>query len=251
MPGFSDEMRQKAMLALRTHTKPAVIWGALGMPMWPPSRVLGYTIPCPPRVTKAPEGFEDLMDREDQLKFCAKWYRSAVESRLGRCPPIKHSGPARRYFEPFLDVCLEHEVRPGAWVAWALDRILLRLPQSARKRFMPQMKTLLSLETLTKSRWAYREAEADYATAWFRPTEEGEKLLWRLRGLEADVFRLDDRTEANVLALSALHFPEGYYVAFKQTQEKSAQLEQEVVARIQLGHWVWPIPHRELRRAVG
>jgi hypothetical protein len=199
-----------------------------------PSEIL-VTTPPPPRV---PEHLE----RDEQLAFCARWYRAAVESRGVECPPLAPRGSHRRYFEDFLEVCLEKRIRPGAWVAWALDRILLRLPTNARRRFRPQIKVLLSPKTLSEGRWMFREAEGAYCTPALTRSAAGEAFMARRRELRAALMASGASTRAEADALAVRAFPEGYAAARRACAENTRAAGQEVLERIRFGEWVWALP---------
>lgn len=212
------------------------------MPPHPEPGEIHVTIPPPPRVP-------EHLDRDDQLVFCARWFRAAVESRGVECPPLAPRGSHRRYFEDFLEVCLEKRIRPGAWVAWALDRILARLPTHARRRFRPQIKVLLSPKTLTEHRWMFREVEADYCTPELRKSEAGEQLMAAWRQAKAEIAAGGATREAAERALRAA-WPEGYAPARRKAAENTRAEGQEVLERIRFGEWIWPLP-KALRGARG
>jgi len=186
------------------------------------------------------------MEREAQLAFVARWYRAAVASRLGACHPVPLRGPTKKLFEDALDVFLEKEIRPGAWVAWALDRVLVRLPANARQRFHPRVAQLLSPKLLTECRWMFRESAADYCTAQVRPSPAGEALLQRMRGLMSEACATRPRDAA---PLVARHFPEGFEAARKAARENTQRLGQEVRQEVQGGEWVWELPKALRKRA--
>lgn len=217
---------------------PAPAFGTQGMPPFPPASVTFYTRPCPPRVPA-------YLEKEDALKWCANWYRSAVESRLGKCHPIRLAGETRKYFEDALGIFVEHEIRPGAWVAWMLDGLLLKLPPHARKRFVPKVSTLLSPRMLSDFRWAYRNMELDYAVQAWMPTDEGQRLsdgMWEIaRRVRAGEDFSQEAIDAVVLGV----FPEGYRAAYTSAREKSKALGQETISRLHMFHWLWPIPKRK------
>lgn len=213
-------------------------WGHEGLPMHPTGDVFTYTLPGVPRVPAALDG-----DRQAQMEWCAKWYRSAVESRLGRCPPVRVAGATKGYFEDALEVFVKSEIRPGAWVAWALDRILEKLPTNARKRFMPQVKTLLSPKTLSEFRWAFYEKEADWATQAVVRTDAGDELQRRMKLVEAEVLVMRAPRDPVVVGRAlARHFPEGWVAAVRAARERNEAQGQEVLTRIKLGHWLWGRP---------
>jgi hypothetical protein len=215
--------------------------GLNGLPPHPTADETCSQLPPPPKVPTYEDIPEDKV-RDAQLAFCAKWYRSAVESRVGRCRPIRMAGETRKYFEDALDVFLEHDIRPGAWVAWALDRILTKLPTNARKRFVPQTKMLLSPKTLTEGRWMFRESAGDYSVTALIPTRSGKEFGDRYRKLMLDVLGLPLRDRASIEPLVAAHFPEGASEARRIARENSMRVGQVVRERINEGRWVWQLP---------
>jgi len=217
-----------------------VEWGHGGMPWHPDVSVFNYSVRPPPRV---PAG----ASKEDQLEFCVRWYRAALESR-GREKRKVNLGQVREHFEDALELFLKHDVRPGAWVAWALDRLLYALPTNARKKFHPEVKRLLSAKTFEESLWKFREDEATYASAAWVLTPAGEELRARMHRLRWAVDALgSQRTEAQVKAMVAQHFPEGFEAACAATKENSRVQGQGIETRIQLGHWVWPVSKSLMR----
>ncbi len=213
------------------------------MPVHPEQADIFVNIPPPPRI---PEHLEI----DEQLVFCAKWYRAAVESRGCACPPLAPLKSHRRYFEDFREVCLEKNIRPGAWVAWALDRIVVKLPKNARARFRPQIKVLLSPTTLTEHRWMFREQEAEYCTPAIQLSRAGEAFMAKWRSAKLELLPAERRTpQAAALVLATL-WPEGYKQARDNCRENTAAEGQEVRERLQMGEWIWSIPKR-LRGARG
>lgn len=212
------------------------------MPPHPEPGEIFVTTPPPPRVA-------EHLESGDQLAFCARWFRAAVESRGLECPPLAPRGSHRRYFEDFLEVCLDKRIRPGAWVAWALDRILVRLPTNARRRFRPQIKVLLSSKTLTEGRWMFREAEGAYCTPHMAKSQAGEAFMAR-RYEVRDLILAAQASRAEADAIVARVFPEGYREARQACAENTRAAGQEVLERIRFGEWLWPLP-AELRGARG
>jgi len=239
-PGLPAHLRDLFDIQPGKNTKP-FFWGQDGAPTYPAVIDTHITIPPPPRV---PTG----RSREDQIAFCVKWYRAAVESRLGKCHPISLSGPVKGFFEDALDIWVEKDIRPGAWVAWALDRILLKLPPKARTRFHPQVKVLLSPKLLTEKRWMFREEEADYTTTVYQKTAAGEEFMRRFRSVEWEVRAIPGWTEADVRRAVERIFPEGYLAARRECRAKTESEGQGLRARLQLGGWLWKVP-RQLRGA--
>jgi hypothetical protein len=213
------------------------------MPMHPEQADIHVTIPPPPRIPVH-------LDENDQLVFCAKWYRAAVESRGCACPPLAPLRSHRRYFEDFREVCLEKNIRPGAWVAWALDRVMAKLPKNARARFRPQIKVLLSPTTLTEHRWMFREQEADYSTPTLQLSRAGEDFMAKWRSAKLELLPPERRTQLAAAQVLATMWPEGYKQARERCRENTAAEGQEVRERIQLGEWIWGLPKR-LRGARG
>lgn len=237
VPSDPVSLRLGALLSGLTPRAP-VSWGQGGLPPYPSTDTFMYTMPCPPKIPAY------LEEREEQLEFCLKWYRAAVESRVGKSY-VKLAGQTRGYFEDALEVFLAHEIRPGAWTAWALDRILLKLPTNARGRFTPQVKQLLSPKTLTESRWQYREAESSYATQGLVTTDAGWVLHDRMHKLETEVLKMEaPRSEAVVKKMVEAHFPEGWVTATRRTREKATHEGQNLITRLKLGHWLWPLPRQ-------
>ncbi len=213
-----------------------VRYGINGMPTRPPTGCVMYTLPGPPRV---PASYDD----EAKLKFMLKWYRVACRSR-GIEPPRNAGlkGKSRKWFEDALDIFEEHDIAPGAWVAWSLDRVLLPMPPNARKRYVPMLKHLFSPKALVENRWQFRNMEADYTTPHLKHSPWGELFVKRFNAMERDVLASLDRSELAIKAIVARHFPEGYAAALKKSQENSLACEQEVLAQIARGNWLWPLP---------
>jgi len=209
------------------------------MPPHPLPEEIHVTIPPPPRVPPH-------LDPDEQLAFCARWYRSAVESRGIECHPLAPKGSHRRYFEDFRDICLEHDVRPGAWVAWALDRILVKLPTHARRKFRPSVKVLLSAKTLTESRWMFREEDGEYCTPRLVKSEAGEQLMQVWRQVKLSIAPTAMRTKAAAERILAEAWPEpgGYKAARAECAAKTARVGQDVRDRIWMGEWIWDLPKR-------
>ena len=239
--GKSPELAKLWRQLLAPRPAPAVAVEDL-MPVHPGPEEIHVTVPPPPRIPLH-------LEPDEQLIFCAKWYRAAVESRGLRCPPLAPLRSHRRYFEDFREVCLEKEIRPGAWVAWALDRVLLQLPTNARKRFSPPIKVLLSPKTLTEQRWMFREQEAEYCTPHMNKSRAGEAFMEKWRRVKLHL-RDGARTKEHAERLLAEAWPEGYKLARARCRENTAAEGQEVRERIQLGEWIWAIPKR-LRGARG
>lgn len=205
------------------------------MPPHPEPGEILVTVPPPPRVA------EHLGD-DEQLAFVARWYRAAVESRGVECPPLAPRGSHRRYFEDFLEVCLEKQIRPGAWTAWALDRVVARLPTHARRRFRPQLKVLLSPRTLTEGRWMFREAEAAYCTPRLERSAAGAAFMARRAEVRHRLLAAGVATREGADAVVAEVFPEGYARAREACAANTAAAGQELRERIRFGEWVWPTP---------
>lgn len=213
------------------------------LPVHPEQADIFVTIPPPPRIPPH-------LEVDDQLVFCAKWYRAAVESRGCACPPLAPLKSHRRYFEDFREVCLEKNIRPGAWVAWALDRIVAKLPRNARARFRPQIKVLLSPTTLTEQRWMFREVEAEYCTPVLQLSRAGADFMARWRSAKLELLPPERRTQRSADLVLATLWPEGYKQARERCRENTAAEGQEVRERILLGEWIWSLPKR-LRGARG
>jgi hypothetical protein len=241
-PMPADFAAQYGKLAKLYWGRPAgagpVRYGINGMPTRPPTGCVMWTLPGPPRV---PAKFDD--DREAKLKFLLKWYRAALLSRDIEPPRnVGLKGQSRKWFEDALDIFEEADIAPGAWVAWSLDRVLLTLPPNARKRYVPMLKQLFSPKALVENRWQFRNMEADYTTPHLQFSEEGKRLYPRFNAMVREVSQSHDRSERAITAIVAKHFPEGYAAALKKSQENSMRTEQEVLAQIDRGNWLWPLP---------
>lgn len=217
---------------------PPIVFGRNGFPPFPAPEEVGYMIPGPPKI---PVYLED--DREACLTWVAMWYRSAIESRGVVCERIRMSGYTRKYFEDATDIFIEHKIRPGGWVAWALDRMMKRLPANAAKRTRYSVKHLLSTKTLTEFRWAYdEEAALHYSTKEFVVTDFGKDLWRRLNTAHLEALSLNTADSAKIFAVVQKYFPEGFNAARVQAREIAVAKSKEVLEDIRLGYWLWPVP---------
>jgi len=237
------EMKVVLATPLAPSTPRAPVLEPEGKPVHPQPSAYSYDIPAPPRVNAAAE-------REDQLKFCHKWYLSALGSRGIKLKGSRLGGQTKGYFEDALDIFLEQEVSPAAWVAWALDRTLMALPTNARKRYVPRVGLLLSPKLLTEGRWQFLEAEADYSCPRFVVSTEGRRFTdaYRRMAWQVDMLPKAAQSPAVIAAIVAKHFPEGYREAVAKSRENARAEGQVYVERMRLGHWIWPIPRN--RKAV-
>lgn len=222
-----------------------VAWGEGGLPPFPAPEETHVKVPGPPRV---PEHLVDgqpadtpamhLKLRREQLDWCAEWYDAVMRSRGVGAHRIRMAGQTKGYFEDALEVWTEHDIRPAAWIAWNLDRILSAMPTNARRRFSPRVMQMLSPKTLTEHRWMFRESEAVYAPRLV-PSKAGERLMLTLNELWLYALRHD---EAQVRMAVDAAFPEGYAKRRREVCEKTEAVRQGVLDRIREFEWVWTVP---------
>ena len=210
--------------------------GQGGMPSWPSADDTGYTRPAPPRI-------DQFADEEAQTRFVWKWFRSACLSRGLSVSflkdPLAKGSQNRRYFVAAREVFLKHDVAPGVWTAWQLDRVLEKLPPSVRHDWKPVPKVLLSVNTLTQQLWLFKQQEPHINVPRQIRTEAGVALAKRFTVFENQVLLLTRRTPESITALLREHFPEGPIEARRLAAEKSKAEWQEVRAQLERGIWIW------------
>lgn len=204
------------------------------LPPHPEPWELFVVLPPPPKVPPHAE-------RVEQLEFVGRWYRAAVESRGLKVPLVAPLRSHRAYFEDALEVFVKENLRPGAYVAWALDRVLSALPTNAKKRFQPPVKVLLSPKTLTTDLWMFREAEGDYAVSRYVETDAGQEFMRVWKRVREEIIRGPRTKEAAQRAVASA-WPEGYWRARESVREKVASEGQGLRERLRLGEWVWRRP---------
>lgn len=211
-----------------------IMAGQRGLPHPPPPEATFVKLFGPPK-------FPAFGDTHDKLAFFAKWYRAALESRGLRVHPIKMAGVTRGYFEDALGVFEREGIRPGAFVAWAADRVLSAMPPAARKRYVPSVKQLLNPDLYTKTLWAFRDMEATYCMPRMVRSAAGRVFADRHAAMMAEIF-VTDGTEEAITQQVRKHWPEGFDAAVDAVTLETEGERRTMVERVKAGEWLWPIP---------
>lgn len=150
----------------------------------------------------------------------------------------------KKFFLDAREVFLEHDIRPGLWCSWQMDRILAALPTQARRAWKPLPKFVLSTKTLTENRWMFRKEEPEDAIPTAIMSVAGTELWRRFKRLDLDLLTRRPTIAEEATRMVADHFPEGLAVARRACAEKTQAEWQEVLAQINRGNWLWPVKAR-------
>lgn len=211
---------------------PPPCWGESGIPRFPSG--LGYHHPPPPALTE-----RHALELDAGVLFLERWYNAALGSRYTKTHPVRapKAGGTRVYWELAVETCLNHDIRPGAWVAFSIDEWRVVAPQRALKSppdvkfvFGPRMQSRL---------WMYRDMEGKYAPSRELYTPDARSVLDRLHEIRAFGARAgwvgEDATLAELKRLFPLGFEQEVRAAQRTTQATEAVLKQQV----RQGKWIW------------
>ena len=198
------------------------------LPPSPPLKAIYVSQPAIPKILVH-------LTSDEGTEFVAAWTRSAYESRGRRSSHIRATGKNKELFEDVRDLCIEHEIPPGAWVAWQLDRILEKLPTHARTRMVPPLKNVFSMRTMTEFRWQFWADYAGVSRTYL--SRAGEKILQRLRCLHALTEPMT--TEAEIQRATAEAFPYGWPLTYGAAHQQTQREQQKISQQIRDYAWLW------------